>query len=448
MPPPAERPTHRLALANAAGRLASLALQLAHFAVLARAFGPDDFGSFAAGLALASMVGVAAELGLPTTVLIERATDDRSTVWSRALAAVLVTSAVAVVIGAMVATVVLRAGARLAALMLLGWVVAARIRLVAVAVRQADYHTGRAVASELTARSVALAGAGAGAVAVTGAGPLTATIAAALVAGDLAGTAVAWPARPRPVHRREVLDLIGRSRDFGLTAAAASVHSRVDQVLLSSFGAGRGGPYAVAYRLVDAALAIATAVTAAAVPLLGRCQPDERERLARALTAAAAVFALATAVVLVAAAPVLVSVVGGPGYDDAVDLVRILALVLVVAVVNVPLLHLLVVEGRSRLLFRLALAMVACNAGLNMVAIPRAGATGAALATLASEIVGLVVVTATARRLHRRVLPGWRPWRDLAPLRNPPAALAHRPLPSDENAAPAAQDLPRRADLD
>ena len=420
----ADRPTYHLAAIQAVGRVVSLVLQLLHFAVLARAYGPDRFGAFAAGLAVASVAGVAGDFGIPTTLLVARATADRATIWATGLRAVLATSAVAVTGGVVFALVVLDGDARLAACILLLWAGIGRVRLVATAVCQADYEAGRVVAADVGFRLVALLGAVAAAVATSSFAVLSAVVAVGLVAGEVVGLALVWPGRPAAADRRAVRALIVRSRDFGLTAATASVHSRVDQVLLSAYRVAQGGPYAVAYRLVDAALAVMTVVSSLIVPVLGRCNGPDRERLARAVTAAAVLFGMASAGVIYMGAAVLVDIVGGAGYGDAVPIVRVLAIVLLIAVVNVPLLHLVMVEGGSNQLLRISIVMVVVNLSLNAVLIPSRGASGAAVATLVSEAVGLTLVARLARRYHPGVLPTWRPWRDLRPLRDRPSTLA------------------------
>ncbi|MEM8924379.1 MAG: lipopolysaccharide biosynthesis protein [Actinomycetota bacterium] len=429
------RPTHQLAAAQAGGRVLSLGLQLLHFALLARWFGPDRFGPFAAGLALASMAGVVAEFGVPTTMLVERAERRRSVVWSAGLRAVALTAVLGSSAAAVVALLALDGEARTAALVLLAWTVAGRLRAVAVAVRQADLAVGRVAGAEIATRGVAVTAAACGwAFALEGDARLVAA-AGGMAVGEVAGMVVAWPGRPSSAPWSEVVGLLRRCRHFGLTASVASVHSRIDQVLLDALRVGRGGPYAVAYRLVDASLAVATAANALIVPLLARAEDDARWRLARAATSAAALFALAVGGAIALAAPGLVAVVGGPGYGDAVPLVRVLALVLIVAVINVPLLHLVMVAGRSERLVHINLAMVAVNLGLNLALLPRWGAEGAAWATLASETMGLVLVAGVAHRCHPGVLPTLRPWRDLAPLRARPQPQAD---PSDRETSPSA----------
>lgn len=422
-----DRPTHQLAGLQAAGRVVSLGLQLVHFALLARAFGAEAFGPFAAGLAVASMAGVVAEFGVPTTVLVQRADTGVRRLWAVALRAVAASTTIGVAAAAAVAVGLLDGAARQAALVLLGWTVAGRFRLVAVAVRQADLEAVRVVVAELSARLVAT-GAAAVAFGLDGDPSTTLVVAAAgMAAGEVVGLAVAWPGAPGGTAGqgawRDAVALLRRSRDFGLTASAASVHSRLDQILLDATRTAGGGAYAVAYRLVDASLAVMTMATSLVVPLLAQCHRRQREELARALTAAAVLFAGLLGGGLVATAPIVVRVIGGAGYEEAVVLVRLLAVVLAFAVINVPLLHLVMVEGRSDRLFRISVVMIAVNLTLNLALLPRWGVTGAAVATMVSEATGLVLVTLEARRHHPRVLPGPNLWRELQPLRRQPAAL-------------------------
>lgn len=437
--PGALRPAWQLGAVTAAGRSVSLGLQLAHFALLARSFGAERFGAFAAGMAVAIVAGVVAELGLPQTAVLARASRDRATVWSSALWATAATSGAAVLLGGAFAVTVLDGPAERAALGLLGWAGVSRFRLVAVALRQADYDVLRPVASDLAFRLTALAGAVAAAEVAAADGSFATMVgvtAAGLIAGEVLGLTIAWPGRPARRDHGQVEALLDDSRALGATAITWSLQARLDQVLLGSFQVAQGGPYAVAYRLIDASMAVVGAALAMALPILSRTQNGDRERVGRALVAGVALFAAVVSAAVFSGAPLVVSLIGGSGYADAVPLVRILAVVLFLAVVKMPLLHLVIVEQATPLLLRASLGFLTLNVALNLALIPTRGARGAAVATLATEATALIVLALIVRSRLPGFIQGLRPWADLALLARHPTALVSEPSSPTPTARP------------
>lgn len=432
----AERSTGRLAAVQIAGRVVSLALQVAQFALLARAFGADAFGSFAAGWAIAVVVGSLAEFGIPTIMVLDRAHHDRATVWSTGLVAVICSSVAATLIGVGFGFVTLSGDGRDAALILCGWALFSRVRPVAMAVAQADYEIPRVVAADLAFRVGGTVGAVLAfpVVAESFAGA-TAVAAAGMVVGDLVGLVIARPGPRVPVSNAQVWSLLRRSRDLGLSAVASATHSRADQVILGSYRVAQGGPYAVAYRLVDAALALVVAAGSVVLPALGRTSGAARASISRALTSAALVFGVGLGATLAIGAPLFVAVIGGSEFESAVPLVRILAVVLVVSVVNMPLAQLVIVEGGAHRLLRISIFSVGLNISLNLLLIPTYGAMGAAIATLATETIGLCLVARVAMSYLPGVLPSRRFWRDPLLLLRSPEELERSAEPAKVGAA-------------
>ncbi len=111
---------------------------------------------------------------------------------------------------------------------------------------------------------------------------------------------------------------------------------------------------------------------------------------------------LAGGLAVVVAALLLVAVVGGAGFGRAVWPTRLLAVVVVISVLNMVPSLTLVAQRQVGRLVPYGVAVVVANVVLNLVLIPHLGATGSAVATIATELAGLAAVT----WLAERALPG------------------------------------------
>jgi O-antigen/teichoic acid export membrane protein len=395
------------------GKVVALALQLAFLAVTARAFGPDLFGAFAAGWALVMVASAFADFAMPTQLILDLADRPRRDVERAVLSGLVATSTLAMVGLLVYAIFGLPPNSQITAVALMPWMVGGRLRTTGQSFLQADYRVVRIAVAEALARGAAVVGAAVALAAASSFGATVTVIGIGMLLGELAAATVVWGRQPEVGSPNEGLAMLQRSRDLGLTSVASTTHSRIDQVLFGSLRAeAAGGPYGVAYRVVDAALAVVVAAGGVVLPVLTTASGAVRTSVSRGLTAIAAVFGVAMGTSLFVAAPVLVDILGGDGFESAVPLVRVLAVVLVISVTNMPLSQLVIVEGRAGLLLRFSVAAIVLNVALNIALIPRYGAMGAAVTTLVTESLGFVAVAAVASRLR----PGVIPIRDLAVL--------------------------------
>lgn len=176
---------------------------------------------------------------------------------------------------------------------------------------------------------------------------------------------------------------------FGVTLLDA-VHNRADTVML---GFLRPMPevaaYAAAYRLLEVSRLgvrpIALIFFPICVALAARHDwPGLRELFGRLVRISLAIGALA-ALLVVLGGEIIVPLVFGPGYADAVPLVRTLFLgtpMLFTGLLAVALIHTLHLEPAA---IRAGAACVAANVLLNAVAIPHWGAIGAAAVSLTTQ---------------------------------------------------------------
>jgi O-antigen/teichoic acid export membrane protein len=173
---------------------------------------------------------------------------------------------------------------------------------------------------------------------------------------------------------------------------------KVDAVLLPPLaGATAAGAYAAAYKVGEGAGIISSSFTLALFPRLSR-EAD----LARAYRLALRVllqlaFPLATDIAILAEH--VVAVVGGRAFlPDAAIALAILIWYLPLSFANGLTQYVLIAAGRQRFLTAAFLAAFIFNVAANLVLIPRFGFVGAALITVASELVLLIPFRWAAER--------------------------------------------------
>jgi O-antigen/teichoic acid export membrane protein len=247
-----------------------------------------------------------------------------------------------------------------------------------------------------------------------------------LLAAALVGNAVGWkrvralaasdPADapraegdvgPRAEGSPTARDALRAALPIGLATILGTIYFRADMVLLGWLrGDAATGAYGAAYRLFEGAFVLPALVLAALFPALaGRMVAPRAEiaRLVRRATGWMAVLGLASAAVLaLAVAPLLVTLYG-PEYAESAALLRLLAPALCFIFPNYVLLHFLVAAGRQHANAWLAALGVPVCLGLNFALIPRLGASGAACATVATEVVIFAAALLLAERTIARV---------------------------------------------
>ena len=401
-----------------AARGLTLLLQAAHFALVARLTDPATFAGYIAATALVTIAAAVAEFGLVNTVVLRRQSqppERAGDVLAQAVGASARLAAVSLALALPVAWLVLPAAGRTAFALLVPWFLVSCWRLPFVAERRFRLDFARLAAADLADRGIPLAalvpvalvgGAWSGTVqlAVVGLG---------LLLGALVAQVVLAPRRPLRTwlpRRRPVMppgELIRQALPLGATGALSLVHARVDQVVLAGLGFGAGlAAYGVAYRLFDAALALAVAAGAVTFPALARARGAERDRVVRVQSALLGALAVVAGLAVLLLAPQLVRLLGGDRYPEAVGLVRLLSPALVLAVLNLGVAQVAIVEGKARELLRVSALCAGVNLVLNLALDPRFGPTGAAFATVATEALGLVLVARVATRARARARAG------------------------------------------
>lgn len=187
----------------------------------------------------------------------------------------------------------------------------------------------------------------------------------------------------------EALPLARDGLSIGLLSLIVLLYFRLDVFMLEAIrGSEAVGQYAVAFRISEAVLLGAMALSTTAFPRLvelsGEVSRPSLRRGFKALYVAAGFLGVAAAVAVSLAVPPLLRAFL-PSYVEAAQLVAVLIWSVAFMFVNVQTADLLIALGHTGAVTRIACFNLVLNAGLNLVLIPRYGAMGAVIATVATE---------------------------------------------------------------
>ena len=392
---------------------AVLAVNFALWVHLARALGADRLGVLAVGLAVLSYAVLTVTLGFDAVGVREIARDPER---ERGL--------VADVLGVRLALSVAAAAAFAAVVPVLDddglyraavWVLGAQVFARAV---QLDWvYQGRGQMGAVAARNVA-------AVVVTTAVALAVVrrpsdvvwAAAALSAGPVvanAGLLVAYArgggrVRPRfDVGRWRVI--LAPAIPLAASALVSQVYYNVDKLMLEALRTtAEVGLYEAAYKLYALAAAPAGVLYLAFLPVLSGALGDRpaMRRAGRSYAGAMLTLGPPFACAGVVLAPDVLALLFGPGYGAAVPALRVLLTYAAVTYVSASYGVALLAWDEERAYMRAVLVGGAVNVVLNVALIAPLGPTGAALATLGSELAVMVGMAVRFRRVAGTVHGG------------------------------------------
>ena len=218
--------------------------------------------------------------------------------------------------------------------------------------------------------------------------------------------------RPRPaVELGTWRSLLRDAAPLTVGLILATALFRIDVVMLSALSSFDAvGVYGVAVKFVDLVHFASTAVTTVALPLLVAAWPGDLRRFADTLRRCVLLLALVGALALVEFglfAGDAIALLYGERYVEGVDAMRLVVAGEVLAFFGALAITALIAASRSRLYPAAAAAGLALNVGLNFWLIPTRSYEGAAIATLATEIlVTALLVAAAARTVGRSAFPG------------------------------------------
>jgi O-antigen/teichoic acid export membrane protein len=193
-------------------------------------------------------------------------------------------------------------------------------------------------------------------------------------------------------HWRELLRV---GVPVGIAGMLMTVYLRLDQVLLFLIaGAKESGLYAAAYRILDQAQYIPNAAMITFLPIIASAWPADAARVRRLSTGIAEGMALislpALGFSIVAAEPTM-RLLFGPAFVEAAPALPILMAAFVCVAFSTLFGYLVVIVELQRKLIVYAGISLVVNIALNAVLIPLFGFVGAAVATLVTELVMMVL---------------------------------------------------------
>jgi O-antigen/teichoic acid export membrane protein len=189
---------------------------------------------------------------------------------------------------------------------------------------------------------------------------------------------------------------------IGFFLVVLNVYAYVDGVMLGVMRTDvETGLYTAAYRAYEGLSYPAAAIAAVLTPRLSDLFRTDRGRHRRVasvgLAGAAALAIVISTVVYSLASPLMIGLFGSD-FAPAAAPFRILSVGLSL-VFAIWVLHAIAISvDREQLLLKTAIAGLVANVALNLYVIPRIGASGAALATVAGELVSLLVLVFSLRR--------------------------------------------------
>ncbi len=185
--------------------------------------------------------------------------------------------------------------------------------------------------------------------------------------------------------------------------ASSGVYIQANALILGTIAPGAVGFFGGAERLIRAAINLLQPINAAVLPRVSFLQGSDTAAADRMVHRSFLVMGAIggiMAIVAAACAPILVHVLLGAQYNAAIPLLRLMAVLPLLAAINGVLgIFWAIPFGHERGLLAAVVAAGLANVGLAIVLVPRMGAAGMAIAAVAAEVVVFgVLIAAYAKR--------------------------------------------------
>lgn len=195
---------------------------------------------------------------------------------------------------------------------------------------------------------------------------------------------------------QSVLFLFKNSFLLGISSGLWIIYYRIDALMLGFMkGAEFVGQYSAAYKFVDIGFLFSGMVMVSIFPLMSKRYPDDIPGLKRIYQKTIDYVSLiggTLTLLIVLLSPYLIVFIFGSQFRGSISTLRILGLVPFVIFLNNATGHMMLVlgmQGKPLLFLRLLGAFI--NVSINMLLIPFWGSNGAALATVVTEFVLLIL---------------------------------------------------------
>jgi len=381
----------RRAFSAGAGKLSwdlgSRALSFALSILVARRLGVEGFGTYAVYWYSAWMVSQVTDLGLHLVSLrsLSRSFEPR-VFWSAVLAKGALTAGVLVATLAALGAGALSAEEPLLLLLLAAHLLGSWVEFLGVTLRS----RGGIAREGLALTVLRFASLAAAAWALSGGADLE-TLAAALALSCLPAVALALSFLARidlPLRGgTEAGRLMKEALPLGLVSAMTLLYLRADLFIVAAFaGASEAGFFQSAFRLFEATFVVSGGLAAGTFPLLAaRFGEKGFDTLARFVLGLLALLSAPIALAFALVPGPILTVFYGEGFEGAARPLSFLGMALVAVFANALTTHLLVASGRNRRLVLSIAVRLVVGVVLDVLFVPRWGASGAAFAVVAAE---------------------------------------------------------------
>jgi O-antigen/teichoic acid export membrane protein len=210
-----------------------------------------------------------------------------------------------------------------------------------------------------------------------------------------------WPSAPN----RATWHQLRAGVPITVSRAARTVIITLDVIIVGLFvSSAETGRYALAGRLIGVGVVFVGLFQSVYLAALARSRRDPAQVAALVRSAGRVVWWVGTPVLvaLVASAGVLVPLVFGEHYRDAIELTQVMLPALLLLAFTSIWSGVLLAYHRHRAVAVVAVAAASCNIAVNLALLPVLGAVGASLATVAGEAVQLALSRAAAQRVLAR----------------------------------------------
>jgi O-antigen/teichoic acid export membrane protein len=193
------------------------------------------------------------------------------------------------------------------------------------------------------------------------------------------------------VTRERIREMVREAVPLGIGTVAYQIYYQSDVVLLYLFwDRATVGVYSAAYQLITLLLQAPAAYFKTVLPHFARAWNESKESfegyLRRSVRLMAACSIPLTAVICVAAAPIIAKIYSGK-YPDSAIVLQVAVWIAAFSWVGQTFTNALIAMGASRWYRRYSMYAAGINVGLNLLIIPKYGAVGAASTTVVTELI-------------------------------------------------------------
>ena len=204
----------------------------------------------------------------------------------------------------------------------------------------------------------------------------------------------------RPSFDRAVwMSMLRTSSPIGLAYVVGLLYFKADTLILSFLSTSKQiGYYGAAYSIVSVFLVLPTVLTRAFLPSMVRASDETIEGSIRSTLVYFSIGGTFSATAIMICGPTVIRIVAGPLFGASNPPLRILGFGLIFIFVATALSSVCVARGFGNRIFVMSVVSLVLNVALNIVAIPTFGIKGAAVATLACEVISLGLFIRLVRR--------------------------------------------------